>query len=105
MTSGQIIKIDTELFNLETVSATSATVNFRADNGSTAATHLINAPVYVWQVEPLAHQATLETAHYAYERRYGKSADNTATVTQAGIVLSPRDIPVLAQKFIESYMI
>jgi len=102
---GMIIKIDTELFTVATTSTNAFTVNFRGDNGSTAATHTNLTNIMVWQTERLAAQAVLEIAHFAYERRFGKSVDNTVTVTEAGVVLSPRDIPVTAQKFIDSFWI
>ena len=98
---GQIVKIDNEYFNILTNASHAVTVFQRGDNGSTAATHLINSVVYAWNAEP--RMVVLETAHYAYERRFGKSSDATATVTAAGVVLSPRDIPVMAQKFIDNY--
>jgi hypothetical protein len=50
-----------------------------------------------------AHNAACEIANTAYRRRFGQSTSNTETVTAAGIVLSPREIPAMAQEFIKTY--
>jgi hypothetical protein len=49
-----------------------------------------------------ARNAVLEIANNAYQRRFGKSTGESATVTAAGIVLSPRDIPAMAEAFIRN---
>lgn len=104
LATGQIWKIGSEIVQ-GSVSVNTLTLNKRGDNGSTTATHLNGAAVYYWKPVHLAKMSALEIAHYAYERRYGKSVDSSATVTAAGIVLSPRDIPTMAQKFIKSFII
>lgn len=105
LVAGQIIKIDTELFNIASVATNTVTVNFRGDNGSTAATHLINAPVYVWQAERLAKQCTLEYTHYLYELRFGRAADNIAVTTAAGVVIKPKGVPQSVIDYIDGFMI
>jgi hypothetical protein len=65
-----IIKIDNEIFNLTNVSSNTLTVT-RGDNGSTAATHLILAPVYVWNVQPEIKIATMMLAQSIYQQRFG----------------------------------
>lgn len=97
---GNILKIDTEYFNVSTVSTNTITPVKRGDNGSTAATHLNGATVYAWQPMDEVKQNTLEIANSAYMRRFGKNTGESATVTGAGVVLSPRDIPSMAQAFI-----
>jgi hypothetical protein len=104
ITEGKIVKIDSELFNVSAVSTANViTVNQRGDNGSTAATHLNGATVTIWQPMEEAHNAACEIANTAYRRRFGQSTSNTETVTAAGIVLSPREIPAMAQEFIKTY--
>jgi hypothetical protein len=100
---GDILKIGSEIYNVSTVATNTITPIARGDNGSTAATHLISTPVYVWQPQEEAKNATLEIANNAYHRRFGKNAGESATITAAGVVLSARDIPTMAQEFIKSF--
>ena len=103
LTPGQIVRIDTEIYNLSSVSTNTITPNIRGDNGSTAATHSNGASVYIFKPEEQARQAVLEIANTTYARRFGKSTSDVARVTAAGVVLTPRDIPTMAQKFIDSF--
>jgi hypothetical protein len=73
-----IIKIDSEIFMLTATGATSGTVLARGDNGSTAATHLISAPIYTWQVQPEIKQATVQLAAKLYIQRLGITTVFTA---------------------------
>jgi hypothetical protein len=100
---GQILKINNEIYIVDTVSTNTITPLKRGDNGSTAATHLNGATVYIWQPMEETRNAVCEIANSAYKRRFGQSVSNTETVTAAGIVLAPRDIPVMAQEFINTY--
>jgi hypothetical protein len=93
---GQILKIDNEIYNVTTVSSNTVTPIVRGDNGSTAATHLNGASVYRWVAE--AKQETIELAVSAYERRFGKATGESATITAAGVVLQPRDVPEMVKK-------
>ena len=103
LTAGHIIKIDSEIYNVNTVVTNTITPLARGDNGSTAVTHLNGATVYVWQPEPSAKQAALEVANSAYMRRFGRNTGESATVTAAGVVLTPQDIPATAKMFISRY--
>jgi hypothetical protein len=100
LVSGQIIKIDSELYNVSTVATNTITPVKRGDNGSTAATHLINAVIYAWQPLDEVKQNCIDIANSAYMRRFGKNTGESATITAAGVVLSPRDIPAMSQAFI-----
>jgi hypothetical protein len=102
VTAGQILKIDSEVFNINTVSSNTITPLARGDNGSTAATHLINATVYKWVPQEEARGAVLELANSAYQRRFGKVTGESATVTAAGVVLAPRSLSDETQRFINS---
>jgi hypothetical protein len=101
---GQILKIDSEIFNVNAVATNTVTPLARGDNGSTAATHLNGATVYRWVPQEEVHNAVLEIANSAYQRRFGKAVGESATVTAAGVVLSPRDIPAMAAECIKSFM-
>ncbi len=100
---GQILKIDTEIFQSEGVAADILTVQARGDNGSTAATHLITTPVYVWRPMREISQLTLEVARVMYRSRYGENVETTSTYTSAGVIVTPRSLPVWAQEIIERY--
>ena len=71
LVTDSIIKIDTEILNINTIGTTSMTANQRGDNGSTAATHLISAPVYVWNVVPDIKVKVLQKAEKYYQERLG----------------------------------
>jgi hypothetical protein len=100
---GEILKVDNELFIPSAVVTNAITLVARGDNGSTAATHSNGATVSTWQPMEEARNAVLETASQAYKRRFGKSNSNISTVTAAGVMLTPRDIPALTEEFIAVY--
>ncbi len=100
---GQIIKIDNELFNTSSTDATTLTVLGRGDNGSTAATHVISSSIYVWQPMEDIKALTLEIARIMYRSRYGENVDVTSTYTPAGVIVTPRSLPVWAQELIRKY--
>jgi hypothetical protein len=97
---GQIGKIDSEFFNITNVSTNTITWAVRGDNGSTAATHLISAPVYVWNTYKPIKSAVFQIAQSIYKRRHGESVSGIASVTAAGVVITPTDIPQLAQRIL-----
>lgn len=100
---GQIIKIDNEIMNVTSVVGNALIVQARGDNGSTAATHLILAPVYVWTPMKDISMITLEIAKVMYRSRYGENTDVTSTYTGAGVIVTPRSLPVWAQEIIRKY--
>lgn len=91
--AGQILKIDSEIYNVSTVSTNTVTPFARGDNGSTAATHSNGATVYRWVPQEKVRIATLEKVAVDYARRFGRSISETAQVTAAGIVLAPNGDP------------
>ena len=99
---GDLIRFDNELGYVSGVSSNTLT-NTRGENGSTAATHLTGINVNIWQFMDEVKTATLETAMQAYKRRFGQSSSNIQTVTAAGVVLTPRDIPAMAVEFIRTF--
>jgi len=100
---GQILKIDNEILISASVVGNVLTAQARGDNGSTAATHLILAPVYVWQPMADINELTLEIARVMYRSRYGENVDVTSTYTPAGVIVTPRSLPVWAQEVIRRY--
>jgi hypothetical protein len=101
--AGRVLRIDNELFPVASVVTNTVTVIKRGDNGSTAAEHLINTTVYQWQPMEEARNAVCEIVNTAYRRRFGQTVSGEARVTAAGVVISPRDIPAMAQAFIQTY--
>lgn len=96
LSPGHIIKIDDEILNVTAVTvgtSDSITVFARGDNGSTAATHLINAPVYIWVPDERMKDACIQIAVGKYRRRGGENVSDQSVVTTSGAVISPRDIP------------
>lgn len=88
---GQLVKIDSEYQYWGTVSDTAVSNIVRGVNGSTAATHLISAPVYVWTVDDrLAQLAHVGTAMRYHEREH----PNTDQFTDANgnTYVVPKDI-------------
>lgn len=104
VSAGHILKIGTEIYNVDTVATNTITPLTRGDNGSTAATHSNGASVYSWEPEEQARNAVLEIANSSYNRRFGKNVGESARITAAGVVLSPRDIPAMAEEFIRAHV-
>jgi hypothetical protein len=102
LTPSQIVRIDNELLIIS-ATGTPYTVRQRGENGSTAATHLNGAPIYVWQVEDDLVLATLETCNNIVSSRFGQSSAGRITFTQAGIVIRPDDISALGRDIIHGY--
>jgi len=102
--AGQVIKIENEIMNVSAVSTNDLTVIVRGDNGSTAATHANATAVYIWQPEPEIELACRLIVKSLYQNRFGNNTSATATITGAGVVLTPEDIPASALKIITPYI-
>ena len=101
--TGNIIRFDNELGYISSISSNTMTIS-RGINNSTAATHETGINIYIWQAMEEARGASLEIADNAYRRRFGDPASTSAvTITAAGVVLSPKDIPAMAVDFISTY--
>jgi len=99
--TGQIWKVDTEIFQ-GSISTNAVTLIQRGDNGTTAATHLILAPVYMWNVYKPVQSAAYQIAVGVYKRRFGEGVTGVARVTSAGVVITPQDVPQLAMRILLS---
>lgn len=103
LATGQIWKIGSEILQ-GSVSSNTLTFNVRGDNGSTAATHLVDSPVYVWHPMPNVQVACQQIVNSFYKKRYGDNVSADAVVTGAGVVLSPKDIPTSALMILRPLM-
>ena len=100
---GKIVRIDNEIMICKASDATNLIPIARGDNGSTAATHLDDAPVYVWTPMPTIRMACLEIVKSAYSRRFGTNTTGTAMITGAGVVITPEEVPAFAWNIINTY--
>jgi hypothetical protein len=71
ITADTIVKVDSEIMNISATTTVTMTPMMRGDNGSTAATHLINSVVYQWMVQPEIKLACLQRAEKIYQERLG----------------------------------
>jgi hypothetical protein len=99
---GSLIRFDNELGYLSAV-VTNTLTTTRGENFSTAASHLTGINVYIWQVMEDIKTTCLEIAQSVYGTRSGQSASGKITVTAAGVVIRPEEVPPLAQKVLDSY--
>ena len=100
----QIIKIDSEIMNVSSVVTTTTNVTKRGDNGSTAAAHLISAPIYVWVPIDNIRAACEDIVLTEYNKRFGTGQEaGTVTVTAAGVVISPSDMSAFAKSILSLY--
>ncbi len=99
---GNIIRFDNEL-GYVSATGTNTLTTTRGANGSTAATHLTAINVYIWQTQEDIKEACLQIAQNVYGTRSGQSSAGKITVTAAGVVIRPEEVPALIQKLLESY--
>jgi len=100
--AGQIIRCGNELGIVSSIATGKVNVSSRGDNGSTAAVHSSGVTVYIWQPMEVVKNACLQIAHNAYKRRSGQG-ETSATITAAGVVLVPQDIPANASAIINGF--
>jgi hypothetical protein len=99
--SGNIVRCDNELMLVTAAGASTITV-VRGWNGSTAATHLIAAPVKIWKPEPDVIQACLIQSARLYRR--GEAVFGTTGGGEMGV--QPVSIPALdpdVQRIVNRY--
>lgn len=100
---GKLYRIGNELMQVSSVSTNAVTLVSRGDNGSTAAAHDNGSTVYEWLVMDDIKAACLTVAHNLYSRRFGENVNNVATVTGAGVVIQPRDVPPMVDQMLNTY--
>ena len=90
ISAGNLIGIDNELLEgTATNTVTNAVTVRRGMNGTTAATHLIAAPVSVWQTDDNVRRVTARQAGLLYARR---GAYEQQTITDVGVITYPADL-------------
>jgi hypothetical protein len=97
--AGQIIRIDNELKLITAVNTVTLTVE-RANNGSTAATHLNGAAVSIWRPDKGAANACLVQAHRIYKRNsipFGTQGGGEFGIQIAEVPLDP-DVKAFCDK-------
>ena len=99
---GQLIRVDDEIMRVEGKAFTAVTVE-RGVNGSTAAAHLIAAPVYLWTYPDDITNCCWDIVNGIYKRRTGENASSTSVLTSAGVIVTPRDITDYAAAIIATY--
>lgn len=95
-----LIKVDDEIMRITGTDADNLTV-VRGENGSTAATHDDDSTVYIWNVQHDIRTAAIQITTNFHQRRYGQNVSGVATITAAGVVISPRDVPDTARRIID----
>jgi hypothetical protein len=64
---------------------------------------LTGATVYLWNTVKPIKSAVFQIALSLYKRRHGESISGIASVTAAGVVITPTDVPQLAQRILMQY--
>lgn len=92
ISAGNLVKVDDEIMEvIATTVATNTVTVRRGVNGTTAATHLIAAPVSTWQTDGTVRRVTARQAGLLYARR---GAYEQQTITDVGVVTYPADLLV-----------
>lgn len=87
ISAGNLIKIDDEYMEVTNTNTGTNTVTVkRGVHGTTAATHLVSAPVYVWQVEDTIRNEVARQCGYMYERM---GAYENASIDSLGLMQFP----------------
>lgn len=90
ISAGNVVQIDSEWMNvIATDDLTNTVTVVRGVNGSTAATHLISAPVSVWQTDESIRRAVTRQVAFMYARQ---GAYDNVRITDIGTVMYPPDI-------------
>lgn len=98
----QLIKIDNEI-NRVTGKSTNDLTIVRGENGSTAVAHDDGSNVYIWTPMEDIREACLLIANNVYKKRSGQGTASSVTVTAAGVVIAPSDIPAQAMAVIKNH--
>lgn len=96
---GYIVKVDNEIMQVVSTTVDTMVVERRGDNGSTAASHTIDTVVKAWMPMEDIKQSVIEMTQNVFARRFGEG-QTEATITAAGVVLTPKDISRFAEQTI-----
>lgn len=101
ISAGNLVKIDSEIMEvIATTVATNTVTVRRGVNGTTAATHLINATVSTWQTEDTIRRVTARQAGMLYARR---GAYEQQTITDVGVITYPADLLAELRGVLQGY--
>jgi hypothetical protein len=101
ISAGNLIKIDSEIMEvIATTVATNTVTVRRGANGTTAATHLIAAPVSTWQTEDTIRRVTARQAGMLYARR---GAYEQQMITDVGVITYPADLLAELRGVLQGY--
>ena len=132
MPEGRELKLDDDLLTVTTLTNGDGTVltstyyNLVPKNSSPYyAISLKEAAGYIWEADTSGNyenaisivgtwgyasaapddikEVCLEVAHNIYQRRSGQGTDSVATITAAGVVIQPRDIPGWARDSLDYF--
>lgn len=102
LSAGNLVKIDSEyMIVVATNDQTNTVTAIRGAQGSTAATHLVAAPVYVWQTEEPIVRAVTRQVGLLQARR---GAYQVETVDGVGTISYPQDLLRELSKTLQEYI-
>lgn len=99
---GQIIRFDNELGYVSAVDTNTLTLT-RGENSSTAAAHDTGIAVKIWQIMDEIRDGCLMLAQSMYGSRTGQTSAGKVTVTAAGVVIRPEEVPPAVQMLANLY--
>ena len=102
--TGHLIKIEDEILYVRAVTGGGANtlVVQRGFNGTTAAAHAKDKPVYIWRVWPDCWEAVRELAAYLYDLKDSQVYDVTAT-PETGMMVIPKGVPAQVKLTVRAY--
>ena len=99
---GNLIRFGNELGYVSVVGTNTLTTT-RGENESTAATHDTAIDVDIWQVQGDIKMYCLEIAQNVYGMRSGQTSGGKVTVTAAGVVIRPEEVPPMVAQALKGY--
>ena len=100
---GSLVRFDNELGYLISVGGATLITCTRGENYSTPATHASGITVHLWNTQSDIKDACLMIAQNVYGLRSGQSGGGKITVSAAGVVIRPEEVPPLVQKTLMGY--
>lgn len=101
ISAGNLVKIDSEIMEvIATTVATNTVTVRRGVNGTTAAAHLIAAPVSTWQTDDNVRRVTARQAGLLYARR---GAYEQQQITDVGVITYPADLLAELRGVLQGY--
>lgn len=89
--AGQLIKIDSEYIDIQSIATNALTVK-RGMYGSTAAAHLTAAPISIWRPDEDVRMGVIRLVAWRYRQKDANVFDQT-TILGAGVKITPSAVP------------